>query len=331
MEMMVSKTKISDRLWFTNYSENLPFGYTAESIDHLIASLMSTSKYFPTEFSYDDAGSIYFDKFVDSEEYYLPKKEIEIFERYKDDLAELTGPCDIYEVGAGSSKKVKILLGAYNRLYTDVSFNPIDINGSIMIEGAKNYLKELENILVHCLVGAYSDVFSTKFTKNTRNLFLFIGSSISQEENDDLLKRIITQMNVNDFFLVAFDLQKDPEILKAAYQNYYGSMCSLHVLDHLNEAFDANFVTDNFEFEVIFNPEHGGCETHLRSKVEQIVTLEKLNLTVPFRAGESVRTGVQRKFRMDQMRERLESLGFREVRTFLDGQEWYAAMLVEAI
>lgn len=328
---MVSVSKIADRVAVTNYSDALPLGYTQASIDHLVRSLQTERKYVPTEFSYDDAGSIYFDQFVDSKEYYLPKKEVEIFRTYKDDLARLTGNCAIYEVGAGSSKKVKILLEAYNDLYSEVKFNPIDINAAIMIEGARHYLGALQNVSVNCLAGAYSDVFASKFTGDGPNLMMFVGSSVSQEENDDLLASIRQQLQPGDFFLICFDLQKHPDTMRAAYQNHAGSMCSLHVLDHLNATFEGNFDSATFAFDVIFNPDHGGCETHLRSRIDQAVTLKTLDLTVALHAGESVRTGVQRKFTLEQMRERLTGLGFAEVRTFLDGQEWYAAMLLAVI
>ena len=102
-------------------------------------------------------------------------------------------------------------------------------------------------------------------------------------------------------------------------------------LDFLSAPIRANFDTADFEFEVLFNPEHGGCETHLRSRLEQKITFGKLNLTVSFQAGESVRTGTQRKFRLDHMKERLMRLGFRENKTYTDAQGWYAAMLLEAV
>tara|TARA_R110002124_G_scaffold27594_5_gene98332 strand:+ start:18073 stop:19059 length:987 start_codon:yes stop_codon:yes gene_type:complete len=327
---MVSVSRIADRITVTNYSDELPHGYTRASIDHLIGSLQAARKYVPTEFSYDDAGSVYFDQFVDSPEYYLPKKEVEIFRTHNDELAGLTGNCAIYEVGAGSSKKVKILLEAYDRRYGAVQFNPIDINAAIMIEGARHYLQTLPNVSVNCLAGAYSDVFAARFTGAGRKLMLFVGSSVSQEENDDLLASIRQQLDEGDFFLICFDLQKHPDILRSAYQNHAGAMCSLHVLDHLNATFAGDFDPARFVFEVVFNPDHGGCETHLRSTIDQVVTLRTLDLRFSLQAGESMRTGVQRKFTVQQMAERLARLGFAEVRTFLDGQGWYAAMLLAA-
>ncbi len=329
---MKSEISIDDRITLTNLGDGLQSGYPAASIQNLITGLTAQKKFFPPEFSYDDKGSVYFDRFVETAEYYLPQKEIEIFRTHKDDLVELTGNRAIFEVGAGSSKKVAILLEAYNKRYNPVSFYPIDINAAIMMAGARNYLPKLSNVYTNCIAGAYSDVFASKIKPaRTPSLFLLIGSSISQESDDTLLMNIRKQHDIGDMFMISYDLQKDPELLRSAYQNYEASMCSLNVLDHLNDTFGATFDQGSFEFEVQFNPEHKGCETHLRSKTDQDILFRDLDLTIHFDADETVRTGTQRKFDRVEMRTRLENIGFQEVKTFTDADGWYATTLLKAV
>jgi len=329
---MENQLTVENRILLTELSDGLRFGYPDESIQNLKLGIKSDKKYFPAEFSYDDKGSVYFDRFVETKEYYLPQKEIEILKKYKDSIREITGNCDIYEVGAGSSKKSKILLESYNRKFDKVNFYPIDINAAIMIEGAKKYISELKNVHVNCIAGAYSDVFVNRIThNNTQSLFLLIGSSISQESDDNLLRDIRGQLDKGGFLLLSYDLQKDPEILRKAYLNYEASMCSLNVLDHLNDVFGTEFKKDNFEFDVLYNPEHKGCETHLRSRIDQEHTFEKLGVTLSLAKGESVCTGVQRKFNSNDMRKRLKGVGFEQVESFTDADGWYATVLFRAI
>jgi uncharacterized SAM-dependent methyltransferase len=326
----MSKVKaIADRIEVWDLSDGLPQGYPEASIRGLVEGLTARQKYIPAEFSYDDLGSLYFDRFVDSAEYYLPKKELEIFHAQSHTLAELTGPCDLFEVGAGSSKKMKVILTAYCQLSDVVYFHPIDINEKIMVDGARSIVSDLPQLHVRCLVGAYSDVFQRRLKKSDRRaLFMLIGSSISQEGDDALLLNIRQQLDTGDFFLISFDLQKQPDILKGAYQNYEASMCSRNVLDHLNTTFASSFEQSLFDFEVQFNPIHKGCETHLRSKQQHTVELRSLNLRITFDKDETIRTGTQRKFNLEEMRRRLASVGFDEVTTFTDQHKWYVVMLL---
>lgn len=322
---------IADRIEVWDLSGGLPQGYPEASIRGLVEGLTARQKYIPAEFSYDDLGSLYFDQFVDSVEYYLPKKELEIFHAQSHALAKLTGPCDLFEVGAGSSKKMKVILNAYCQLSDVVYFYPIDINEKIMVDGARSIVSDLPQIHVRCLVGAYSDVFQRRLKRSEqRALFMLIGSSISQEADDALLVNIRQQLDTGDFFLISFDLQKEPDILKGAYQNYEASMCSRNVLDHLNKTFTATFEQSLFDFEVQFNPAHKGCETHLRSKLKHTVEVRSLNLHITPNKDETIRTGTQRKFNLEEMRRRLTSVGFEEVTTFKDQDKLYVVMLLRA-
>lgn len=304
--------------------------YPDELVRELIESLTLPQKFVPCEFLYDDLGSKYFDEFAESKEYYLPHKEKEILRTYGAELCRLTGCCDIYELGSGSAKKTSILLRSYVDWGCDFVFHPIDINQSIMEEGARNILNLLPGIKINCLVGTFERALSSMGAPDRDRMVLFLGSSLSQLHEDSLLYELRSHLSPGEYLLVAYDLQKSADILVSAYQNIEAERCSRNLLDHLNWRFDGNFDNDRYEFLVVYNDVYNRCETHLKSTTKHTVRLEKLDLTLSIDAGETICTGHQRKFRYDDVVQRLFRAGFKEVRTFMDADSWYAITLFAA-
>ena len=292
--------------------------------------MKQTQKRIPIEFVYDDLGSELFDKMVDSKEYYLPHKEREILQQHGPKIVEITKECDVYELGSGSAKKTSILLRHYRDAGYTFTFYPIDINRSIMEKGAN----ELDNILpdvdINCLVGTFEQGLTEMKVQTRKRIVLFIGSSISQLESDDLLHLLHSVLETGEFVLVGYDLHKDPTVLKAAYQNREAAVANKNALTCINNYFCGDFDLDKFEFTVLYNANERRCETHLRSLTDHAVHLKRLGVTLEFKAGESVCTGYQRKFTLQDVRSRFSGAGFKDVATFTDDLGWYAMTLFRA-
>ena len=90
------------------------------------------------------------------------------------------------------------------------------------------------------------------------------------------------------------------------------------------------FDLNNFEFILRYNSNEQCCETHLRSLTDHVVHLERLDLVLEFKIGETVCTGYQRKFTIDAMQLRFAKVGFVDVETSTDDQGWYAMTLFQA-
>lgn len=301
-----------------------------QSADELIEGLKRNQKFIPIEFLYDDLGSELFDKMVDSEEYYLPHKEKEILKKFGSKIVELTKECDIYELGSGSAKKTSILLRCYRDAGYSFTFYPIDINQSIMEKGAGELNNILPDIPINCIVGTFEQALTEMKVEKNKRMVLFIGSSISQLRNDDLIHLLYTVLEPGEFVLVGYDLYKNPEILKAAYQNNEVQNANKNALSCINKYFDGNFELKKFDFIVIYNSNEQRCETHLRSLTDHVVHIKHLELTLELKSGETICTGYQRKFTIAEVQSRFAKAGFKDVEAFTDDHNWYAMTLFQA-
>ena len=298
-----------------------------QSADALIEGMKQDKKFIPIEFLYDDLGSELFDKMVDSKEYYLPCKEREILYEHGRKIVEITKECDVYELGSGSAKKTSILLRYYRDAGYIFTFYPIDINQSIMEKGARELNNILPEIVINCIVGTFEQSLTEMKIPERKRIVLFIGSSISQLENDDLIHLLHSALDPGEFVLVSYDLHKNPDILKAAYQNEEAAVSNKNALICINNYFDGDFDLNKFEFIVLYNANERRCETHLRSLTDHVVHLKNLDVTLEFQVGETVCTGHQRKFTIEEVQSRFSRAGFADAGTFTDNQGWYAMTL----
>src|SRR5882672_4165497 len=79
----------------------------------LTTGLSKTSKEIACKYFYDEAGSELFDAICDLPEYYQTRTEMTLLTRHAEEIAALMGErVEIVEFGAGSLRKVRILLDA---------------------------------------------------------------------------------------------------------------------------------------------------------------------------------------------------------------------------
>ena len=71
----------------------------------VIAGLTSRPKALPPKYFYDDRGSQLFEHITELPEYYLTRTETEILNRYASAIVRMTGPCELVELGSGSSNQ----------------------------------------------------------------------------------------------------------------------------------------------------------------------------------------------------------------------------------
>jgi L-histidine N-alpha-methyltransferase len=85
--------------------------------DTLLGGLGKTPKEIACKYFYDDTGSRLFDAICELPEYYQTRTEMALLTRHASEIAALMG-CDveILEFGAGSLRKVRILLDAAQTL-----------------------------------------------------------------------------------------------------------------------------------------------------------------------------------------------------------------------
>ncbi|MGA2193463.1 MAG: L-histidine N(alpha)-methyltransferase, partial [Nitrospirota bacterium] len=111
----------------------------------------------------------------------------------------------------------------------------------------------------------------------------YAGSSIGNFDPPDacrLLLEIRGILNSGDALLIGYDLRKDPDVLRLAYDDPQGitAAFNLNLLVRLNRELGAGFDPDAFRHVAIYNEALGRMEMYLESMTSQEVMI----------AGESI-------------------------------------------
>ena len=301
----------------------------------VIQGLNQTPKTIPAKYFYDDRGSLLFEQICELPEYYLTRTETAILQQYAHEIANLTGHCELVELGSGSSTKTRILLDAYNQLGYPLHYIPVDVSGGILESSAKDLLVKYPSLQVHGLVSTYELALQRLTpTQLPSRMICFIGSTLGNlkpEECDDFLSKITAAMEPGEYFLLGIDLQKPKEILEAAYNDSQGvtAAFNLNMLQHLNQRFQGNFDSNRFEHQAFYNESQHQIEMHLRSLKAQQVQLQALDLTIDFECGETILTEISRKFNLNTMQQELQTRGLRPLKAWTDANQWFGLLLCQ--
>ena len=300
-----------------------------------LSGLSATPKSLPPYFFYDDRGSQLFEQICQLPEYYPTRTEASILSTYADEIVDITGSCELVELGSGSSVKTRVLLDAYRAAGHPLRYLPIDVSDGILEDSAKALLQDYPSLNIHALASTYDrGLESLPKTELPNRAIAFIGSSLGNLPPDrcqSFLKAIAAALRKGEFFLLGIDLHKETAILEAAYDDSQGitAAFNLNMLQHLNHRFDGNFDLDNFRHHSFYNESERQIEIYLKCLVDRTVTLNDLDLTVRFEAGELMMTEISRKFELSQMQHQLAALGMQPVRAWTDPDNYFALVLAQ--
>ncbi|MEZ2237655.1 L-histidine N(alpha)-methyltransferase [Microcoleus sp.] len=301
----------------------------------VVSGLTQSPKSLPPKYFYDDRGSNLFELICQLPEYYVTRTEAAILEECAGAIANLTGPCEIVELGSGSSTKTRILLDAYSQREYPLHYLPIDISPTILESSAFQLLAEYPSLQIHGLVSTY-ELALAKMAPSPlpTRMICFLGSTLgnlSPEECDVFFSQIVGALQPGEYFLLGIDLDKSKEILEPAYDDNQGvtAAFNLNMLRHLNRKYEGNFDLMQFEHWAFYNQEECQIEMHLKSKKAQTVNLRALNLTVELAAGETIRSEISRKFKLPNMQEQLASRGLVPVQVWTDPNQWFGLILCQ--
>lgn len=299
----------------------------------VIKGLSQQPKSLPPRYFYDDRGSKLFELICELPEYYLTRTETAILQECASQIAHLTGPAEIVELGSGSSTKTRILLDAYSQLGHPLRYLPIDISETILESSAYQLLTDYPSLEVHGIVSTY-DLALAKLTPSPlpTRMICFLGSTLGNlnpEECDVFFSQIVGAMRLGEYFLLGVDLHKSKDILEPAYNDSQGvtAAFNLNMLQHLNRLFEGNFDLTQFQHWAFYNEEFHQIEMHLQSKRSQTVELRGLNLTVEFEEGETIRSEISRKFDLKIIQEELSRRCLVPLQVWTDKNRRFGLML----
>ena len=307
----------------------------AESDDgaDVVAGLRATPKTLPCRYFYDAAGSALFERICETPEYYPTRTERGILTEHAGDIAQLTGPCELVELGSGSASKTRLLLDAYAINGNEVHFVPIDVSESILRESSRGLIDRYDGLSIRGFSGTYEQALAALHpAPAAARMFVFLGSTIGNfgnRERAGFIAHIRGAMAGGEYFLLGVDRRKDPAIVEAAYNDKAGltAAFNINILAHLNRRFDGDFVTQNFTHRAFYEPRRHQIEMHLESLTDQEVVLGDLGLSASFDEGESIRTEVSKKFDPNELTAEFDALGFSHCTTWSDDSEWFCLML----
>ena len=296
-------------------------------LNDVLSGLSKSQKSIPPKYFYDEKGSQLFDQICELEEYYPTRTEMSIMQDNIREIARFIGSGSLLvEYGSGSSLKTRILLEHLDNM---AGYVPIDISREHLFQSADQLEKDFPNIPVYPVHADYSAPVTIPVDKERyeRAVVFFPGSTIGNlnpREALEFLRRISTMAGRGGGLLIGVDLQKDPEVLEAAYNDKAGITAAFNenVLVRANRELQANFDINGFEHKAIYNEEIGRIEMHLISTKSQVVSIAGSEFS--FAAGETIHTENSYKYTLPQFAALCKRADFKVERLWTDERCYFS-------
>lgn len=292
----------------------------------LIDGLSAEKKYINPKFFYDENGSQLFEKIMQLPEYYPTRTEIALLEKYKDEIALAIGENKVLiEPGAGNCEKVEYILPSLK----PKCYVPIDISADFLFDCAKNLQIKFPNIDIHAVADdMQAKVDVPEAFKHNEKIVFYPGSTIGNYKPVDalnFLKHVRELVGTNGGLLVGVDLQKDKEILDAAYNDEQGitATFNLNALNHVNKLLDSKIDTKLFEHVAFYNEEYCRIEMHLESKTDHQCNIENIG-EVSFSELERIHTEYSYKYTIESFSQMATQAGLKLENYWIDDNELFS-------
>jgi len=295
--------------------------------------LSQKRKAIPSRYFYDKRGDELFIEIMNMPEYYLTNAELEIFNCRISDLInsfEMNGEhFEVVELGAGDGLKVISLLRQLSG--RNFTYTPIDISQNAIDNLKGRVLKELPGLDISGRQGEYFEVLDS-LKDVGKKVILFLGSNIgnlTDERAHDFMLKISESMNPGDKLLIGFDLKKDHELIKKAYDDPHGftKEFNLNVLRRINKELGGNFDVDDFEHVPEYDAENGLALSYIESLKDQKVHIHATGKVYDFEAGEKIHTEISRKYDMQTIEKIAKDTRLNIKDTFFDSQKYFVDVL----
>ncbi|OAN15263.1 L-histidine N(alpha)-methyltransferase [Exiguobacterium undae] len=306
--------------------------YTKQHNMHqeVLSGLSQDKKTLQAKYFYDQRGSELFEQITRQPEYYLTRTELEILSQHQVAIADCIGPVHtLIEYGSGSSRKIKSLLSSLHQLE---AYMPIDISKEFLIQSAHQLSQDYPTLDIKAVCGDYSTPLVLPIEDKLKKVIFFPGSTIGNFDPDEaaaFLSRSCQLLEKGDGFLIGIDTKKAASVLDEAYNDQAGvtAQFNLNILQHINESLEGTFDLTWFEHVAFYNEAHGRVEMHLRSRIDQLVTVA--DQTFSFKQGETIHTENSYKYSVDDFQVLARQNGFTPVTCFTDRNQYFSVHYLE--
>jgi len=292
----------------------------------VLSGLRKSPRELPTKYLYDRRGSYLYERICNLDEYYIPRTEAAIMERYIGEMVARLGPnVTLVEYGCGSCTKTRFLLDHMPDLTTYV---PIDISREQLLQVAGELGRDYPALEILPVCADYTSDFDLPLPgrPGDRVAVYFPGSTIGNFAPSaavDFLKRIAAICGAGGALLIGADLKKDPGVLHSAYNDREGvtAAFNLNLLVRINRELNADFRLERFRHHAFYNREAGRIEMHLVSLKDQVVNLD--GVSIHFAAGETIWTESSYKYDLADFKQLAVSSGFTVEKVWTDERNWF--------
>jgi len=210
-------------------------------------------------------------------------------------------------------------------------FIPFDVDEVTLRNAAAAVSSEYDGIEIHAIVGDFEHHLG-RIPVEGRRVIAFLGGTIGNLfplQRAQFLADLADDMRSGDALLLGTDLVKDIDRLEAAYDDSRGVTAEFNrnVLRVVNRRLGADFDVSSFTHVAQFDKDNEWIEMLLRSGRDQEVHVPTLELTVPFAAGEEMRTEISAKFHRAGVESELAAAGLRLGEWWTDSRGDFALSL----
>ncbi|HEY4529270.1 MAG TPA: L-histidine N(alpha)-methyltransferase [Luteimonas sp.] len=297
----------------------------------VLRGLASTPKHLPSKYFYDRRGSELFEAITRQPEYYPTRIELAMLAEHGPAIARAVGPrVHVVEYGSGSGRKTRLLLDA---LEDPVAYTPIEISRAALTASAARLDREFGDVEVLPVLADFTRPVPLPAPVRPADsaLVFFPGSTLGnfgREESVQLLAAMRDTMGDRGAALVGLDLEKDPAIIEAAYNDAAGVTAefTLNLLHRLNRDLGCDFDPTAFAHRARYRRREGRIVTTLESLREQEVTVEGRRFR--FARGEEMQVEQSQKYTDARIGALAAEAGLRVVDGWNDSADWFGLRLL---
>lgn len=239
-------------------------------LEDVLAGLSRTPKRIPSKYFYDHRGSELFEAITRQPEYYLTRVEQALLDMRMPAIAEAVGArAHVVEYGSGSGQKTRQLLQG---LREPAAYTPVEISRTALEETVARLSAAFPavEILPICADFTRSVPLPQAVRSSQRTLVFFPGSTLGNFTHDEavsILAGMRQIMGPDGQALIGIDLQKDPALIEAAYNDAAGitAAFTLNLLVRMNRELGCDFDLTGFRHYARYVHERGRVETFLVS------------------------------------------------------------------
>ena len=297
-----------------------------DTLGHIVkAGLLSNPRTLPSKLFYDERGSTLFEQICELPEYYQTRTEHQLLVTWAHEIVELSGAEELVELGSGAATKTRVLLDAMAQAGQLRYFVPFDVDETIVRRVSEELVQEYPGLQIHGVAGDFL-VHLEHIPEGGKRLVVILGGTIGNLPTiaaEDFLTTVNAEMASGDFFLLGVQLITNPQRLEAAYNDQKGITAKFNknILRVLRNQLGAQCDPDNFDHVARYNSEAHRIEMWLRSTQDQTIDIPNLDLSVPIKRGEEIRTELSAKFDRRLAENLLLTSGFEMVKWYTDSEQ----------